>query len=404
LTKSEINFHESAVNLNVKDAGTHQAYIVASVNHLTNPDVAAQSLYSRIAQVLKERELEIVHERIFGSLDKVSQILTTRTEMLDSEGISPDNPVTYIQGNPPWGDGMAGIIIRAVSFSSSRNGSDVWTIRDSSVPCGKGWQLNGTKYLILQNIQGVPDKSASLRTRAVQAQRMFEHADHILRQHGATYKHVVRTWIYLSDILSWYDEFNEVRNRTYRDFGIMPGQNSHIFLPASTGIQGTVLNGAPVTMDLLAVVPGTVSQPMIKKISSTRQIEAYRYYSAFSRGLLVSEPEVSMIQVSGTAAIDEDGQSLYPGDIRGQIDCTFDAIDALLRQEDAGLEDVCAATVFVKRPEDIHIFQEMAVSRKLENFPCVCIVADICREELLFEIDAEAIIRKSQNSEVRSNK
>ena len=76
-------------------------------------------------------------------------------------------------------------------------------------------------------------------------------------------------------------------NRTYHDFGIMPGQNSHLFLPASTGIQGTVLNGAPVTMDLLAVVPGGDSKPMIKRMSSTRQIEAYHYESAFSRGLLI---------------------------------------------------------------------------------------------------------------------
>lgn len=390
MPKSEICNNQSTINLTVRDAGTHQAYIVASVTRPTNPDVAAESLYSRIAEVLKEREMEIVHERIFGSLGKASQILMTRAEMFRSLDISPDNPVTYIQGNPPWGDGLAGIIIRAVS--SSGKGRDVWTITNRSVPCGKGWQLNGTTYLMLQNIQGEADSADSIQTRKVRAQRMFERADLILKNHGATYKNVVRTWIYLADILAWYNEFNEVRNRTYHDFGIMPGQNGHLFLPASTGIQGTVLNGAPVTMDLLAVVPGEVSQPMIKRMSSTLQIEAYHYESAFSRGLLIHEPEVSMIQVSGTAAIDEDGQSLYPGDIHGQIDYTFDAINTLIRQEDASLEDVCAATVFVKRPEDIHIFREIAGSRGLENFPCVCVVADICREELLFEIDAEAVI------------
>jgi enamine deaminase RidA (YjgF/YER057c/UK114 family) len=129
-------------------------------------------------------------------------------------------------------------------------------------------------------------------------------------------------------------------------------------------------------------------------MSSTRQIEAYQYYSAFSRGLLIREPEISELQVSGTAAINEEGKSLYPGDIRGQIDYTLGAVDALIRQEDASLEDVCAATVFVKHPEDIHIFQEMAGSRGLEDFPCVCVVADICRKELLFEIDAEIVILK----------
>jgi len=397
LHKSEICNNQSAINFAVTDAGTHQAYIVASVKHLKNPDVAAESLYSRIAEMLKEREMEIVHERIFGSLGKASLILKTRSETMLSQGISPDNPVTYIQGNPPWGEGLAGIIIRAVS--SSGQGRDVWTITDNSVPCGKGWQLNGIKYLILQNIQGEADSADSIQTRTVRAQRMFERANRILNQQGASYKNVIRTWIYLSDILEWYDEFNGVRNSTYRDFGIMPGQNSHLFLPASTGIQGTVLSGAPVAMDILAVGPGEDSHQMIKRMSSTRQIEAYQYYSAFSRGLIIHEPEISIIQVSGTAAIDEEGQSIYPGDIRGQIDYTFDAVDTLVRQEDASLEDVCAATVFVKRPEDIHIFQEMAGSRGLEDFPCVCVVADICRKELLFEIDAEVVIRKGSKGD-----
>ena len=30
-----------------------------------------------------------------------------------------------------------------------------------------------------------------------------------------------------------------------------------------------------------------------------------------------------------------------------------------------------------------------AASRGLDDFPGVCVVADVCREELLFEIDAE---------------
>ena len=35
----------------------------------------------------------------------------------------------------------------------------------------------------------------------------------------------------------------------------------------------------------------------------------------------------------------------------------------------------------------------MASARGLENSSCVCIVADVCREELLFEIDAEAVVK-----------
>jgi hypothetical protein len=40
----------------------------------------------------------------------------------------------------------------------------------------------------------------------------------------------------------------------------------------------------------------------------------------------------------------------------------------------------------------------MAVARGLDPFPAVCVVTDICREELLFEIDAEAAIKKVKES------
>jgi hypothetical protein len=35
----------------------------------------------------------------------------------------------------------------------------------------------------------------------------------------------------------------------------------------------------------------------------------------------------------------------------------------------------------------------MARARGLEELPAVCVVADVCREELLFEIDAEAVVK-----------
>jgi enamine deaminase RidA (YjgF/YER057c/UK114 family) len=108
----------------------------------------------------------------------------------------------------------------------------------------------------------------------------------------------------------------------------------------------------------------------------------------------VSNGSADIIEVSGTAAIDEHGISLYPGDIRAQIDCTFDKVQTLLAQEGAELKDICSATVFVKQPEFAKIFYEMSAARGLENFPCVCIVADVCREELLFEMDAEAVVKK----------
>jgi enamine deaminase RidA (YjgF/YER057c/UK114 family) len=130
----------------------------------------------------------------------------------------------------------------------------------------------------------------------------------------------------------------------------------------------------------------------VRYLSSPAQPEALSYGSAFSRGTLICHSDFNLIQVSGTAAIDEYGDSLYPGDVAAQIDCTFDKIAGLIGQEGATLEDIVAASVFVKHGKDARVFEERAAARGLKNLPAVVIVADICREELLFEIDAEVIV------------
>jgi enamine deaminase RidA (YjgF/YER057c/UK114 family) len=220
---------------------------------------------------------------------------------------------------------------------------------------------------------------------------MLERAERLLRENGASYKDVVRTWFYLSDILNWYAAFNKVRNEKYGEFGIMPGPgDSNLLLPASTGIQGETTSGAACAMDLIAVLN---SEHGTRKLSNPSQVDAFRYGSAFARASVISDGSTALIEVSGTAAIDEHGVSLYLGDIRAQINCTFDKVAALLKQEDAELKDICSATVFVKQPEFAEIFYEMAAARGLDDFPCVCIVADVCREELLFEIDAEVVVK-----------
>ena len=201
---------------------------------------------------------------------------------------------------------------------------------------------------------------------------------------------MVRTWFYLSDILAWYPEFNRARSAVYRDLGLMPvnGGGSRR-LPASTGIGGEVLPGAAGALDLLAVVGPPASRPRVKQLSSPAQPDALTYGSAFSRGALIHQDDVSLIQVSGTAAIDAAGQSLHPGDVKAQINCTFDKIAALIAPVGATLADIAAASVFIKRPEDAPAYQEIATARGLANLPAVILVADICREELLFEMDAE---------------
>jgi len=376
-----LSCEQTAIKFSLNRAGEGQAFLVASVQSHADAAQAAGEAYDRIAETLRDHGLEIIQERVFGSLPVERSVMAARHRAFLPFGIPSGNPVTYIQGNPTWGDGLAGVIIHAVSLDHA---DDVWTIMDGTNPCGRGWKRNGATYLMLQNIQG------QAGSRPGQVREMLDRAEGILCRNGASYKNVARTWFYLSDILDWYAEFNKVRNEKYGEFGIMPGPgDKDLLLPASTGIRGEAPSGAASTMDLMAIVGGA-DRPAVKQLTNRAQLDAFRYGSAFSRGALIQEPDVSLIEVSGTAAIDQQGKSQFRGDIRGQITCTFDRIEALLGQEGADLRNIAAATVFVKRPEYASFFWGMAADRGLADFPAVCVVADVCREELLFEIDAEA--------------
>jgi enamine deaminase RidA (YjgF/YER057c/UK114 family) len=385
-----ILYGQTAVRFNVTEAGQEQAFLVASVQPPADAACSANEAYSQIAEMLRERRLEIVHERIFGSLSVGPSVMAARHHALHTCGITPDNPVTYVQGDPPWGEGLAGTIIHAVSPAGP---ADVWTIMDGENPCGRGWRRNNSTWLVLQNISGNQLSLRNNGNRPLHVREMLDRAERILRENGASYHDVARTWFYLPDILEWYAGFNKIRNERYGEFGIMPGPGDEkLLLPASTGIRGETPSGAAAAMDLIAVKKDSIALPSIKQLTNAAQLDAFRYGSAFSRGAVIRDTDVSLIEVSGTAAIDERGKSRFIDDIRGQINCTFDKIEKLLSEEGAGLGDIAAATVFVKRPEYAEVFWEMAEERGLGEFPGVCVVADVCRDELLFEIDAEAFI------------
>lgn len=373
--------------LHVRAAGQGQAFLVAQAGWGADAAQAAQAAYGEIARVLQDQGLTIAHERLFGSLTVKPAVMASRAAALRAKNLPVDGPITYVQGHPPWGEGFAGAIIQAVSC---RNPQDVWTISHQGKAVGRGWRRQGATFLLLQNIQGLALGPQGVNTPFIQTRRMLQRAAQLLETQGASYRDVVRAWFYLSGILAWYPEFNRSRTAIYGQFGILPGQgNGRLKLPASTGISGELPTGAAGALDLLAVAGPVESRPRVRQLSNPGQQDAFHYGSAFSRGALLRQHDVSLIQVSGTAAIDERGASLYPGDVRSQIDCTFDKIAALIEPEGATLADIVAACVFVKRPEDALAYQERTAARGLENLPVVIMVADICREELLFEIDAE---------------
>ncbi len=50
-------------------------------------------------------------------------------------------------------------------------------------------------------------------------------------------------------------------------------------------------------------------------------------------------------------------------------------------------------TAFFKRPCDAHLFPALAERYGLADVPLICTAADVCRPELMFEMDGLAVMK-----------
>ena len=131
--------------------------------------------------------------------------------------------------------------------------------------------------------------------------------------------------------------------------------------------------------------------------------EAYDYGKkvSFVRGMRVELDNVVMLFISGTASVNEEGESVHPGDVKAQIRRTLTNIKGLLESEGADWHDIVRTTCYLADFRDYDAFNEVRnafyVEEGLDPLPAsTCIEARICRPELLVEIEAIAMIPKDR--------
>ena len=128
--------------------------------------------------------------------------------------------------------------------------------------------------------------------------------------------------------------------------------------------------------------------------------EASEYGSAFSRGLRIELENYSILLISGTASVDEIGDTIHPRDIKAQCWRTYRNITALLESEGANWKDIVKTTCYLRDIErDYDDFNAVRTAffkwYGLNPLPAsVGIQARLCREDLLVEIEAIAILKK----------
>lgn len=361
------------------DRGTHvEAHLVAG------PAASPRDAFAALAEELVSAGIQPVQERIYGAAEAAPRILEDRRAEFLRRGLDPSLPATFVDGAPADGGEFGGVQVWGVS---PRSGGGVVTTLEADGVRGRLWEGPGFRLAALASLRGVEPAGTLPPGASVQARLLFENADAALRRCGLTYAHVVRTWIYLARLLEWYGDFNRVRNARYVQIGFLPP--GRLSAPASTGIQGRA-GSEECLMDLLALEPGAGAES-VPIMQTVRQPAAPSYGSAFSRGVALTLGGGRTIHVSGTASIGADGKTAHVGDREAQCVETLLGVAAVLAEHGAGLEDVCSATLFCKDSETAAAYRSVTRLLGLPEFPTLMIRADVCRPDLLVEMEAVAI-------------
>jgi chorismate lyase/3-hydroxybenzoate synthase len=207
------------------------------------------------------------------------------------------------------------------------------------------------------------------------------------------HRHLIRVWNYLPEINrdagggERYRLFNSARQLAFRK----SGQTTTGTVPAASALGSPA--GSPICIYFLAAR----QQP--KMIENPRQTSAYHYppkfgrhSPIFSRACVLDESAGTNLFVSGTASI-VGHETIHQGDVGAQTRETMANINALLDEANRVAAaryclDGLKFKVYVRQPSDLRAI-EGALSELLPpSAPILYLQADVCREDLLVEIEA----------------
>jgi enamine deaminase RidA (YjgF/YER057c/UK114 family) len=343
--------------------------------HLTATPIRGEPLSAmidRIAELLRLWEATVVRLIVFGPVrEQATTVATLRQALKD-----PVLPVTWVEGASCDSGPVAGMQLHAVA------GARVKTLRDGDHVLGRVWRDAVANHCV---ISGLGPKRTML-ARPQQARETFENLQSALAMAGMNVKDVARTWLFLEDILSWYGDFNRVRTDFYAQAGLGPGS-----FPASTGVSGRNPAGGTLTAAAWAIQPLEQTFKPFGAVPSPRQCPAPAYGSSFSRAVEIVSAGFRQLLISGTASISPTGRTAHAGDVRGQIEVTMRAVGAILKSRGMSLPDISRATAYFKSASHLPVFEDWLNRRGLDTLPVLKTCGDICRDDLLFEIEVDAV-------------
>lgn len=292
-------------------------------------------------------------------------------------------------------------------------------------------RFNLTPYVIVQTghtrelwVSGLGGHASAMDIEA-SCVAAFDEMVSILSQCQMTLNNVVRQWNYVPHILVCegdavlcerqnYQVLNEVRRHYYGLYRTV-GR-----FPAATGI-GTSAGG--VTMDVCAVESDEVR---VVPVDNPVQLPPYRYSQQllvgkpprgasckqapqFERAVMVHDGRSGVVYVSGTASIVGE-QTVGLGDVGAQTRQTLQNIRQLASVKNIGDQDlsligfhVCPYYLrgYVKNVSDFEEVMRLCCEA-YPGVPVALVQADVCRDDLLVEIEGEFIVKNGVAADCQS--
>lgn len=219
----------------------------------------------------------------------------------------------------------------------------------------------------------------------------------LVRKRG--YPHLLRIWNYFPGIneneagMERYKRFCAGRHQAFSEHGRVFTHD----LPAASAVGSKAGN-------LLVYFLAAKSRG--SPLENPRQVAAWRYpaqYSpkspAFARGTVARIGGETQLYISGTASI-VGHESTHANDVAGQLDETLTNIDSLIAaaatRHDIVMDrsHLTLMKVYLRRARDYRFTRQKLEREMGADFPILYLEADICRGDLLLEIEGLACLNR----------
>lgn len=208
----------------------------------------------------------------------------------------------------------------------------------------------------------------------------------LAKQQATLSENCIRTWFFVRDVDTQYAGLVKARRENFLQAGLTP--STHYI--ASTGIEGKPASQKALVQMGAYAVTGICPQQIQYLYAKTHLNPTYEYGVTFERGTALLFGDRKHIFISGTASIDHRGEVVHTGDIRRQALRMWENVEALLKEANAGFQDVMQMIVYLRDTADYQLVRRMFEERFPET-PTVITLAPVCRPAWLIEMECIAV-------------